>query len=274
MSESPANHSLAKTLVSSRTLEMLARIGLDARGITYLLMGWLTVLVAMGGHEQLDQRGVLTAVLAKPLGGILVSLMALGLAAYALWRFVEAVVGVTGEGNRLGPRIKSLVRGLTYAFLSFTAIALLYGARTSQSKQESDLARAVMNRTGGRWLVAIVGILIVLIGLEMVREGFATQFLQLFKSLQPGLRRAIAALGRIGTIARGVVFAAVGALTISSAWSANALKAGGINEALRTLLHQQFGRQLVFILGVGLMVFGVYGLAQARWLHVTKGERT
>jgi uncharacterized membrane protein len=272
MSESPANHGLGKTLVSSRTLEMLARIGLGARGITYLLMGWLTVLVAMGGHEQLDQRGVLTAVLAKPLGGILVLLMAVGLAAYALWRLVEAAFGVTGEGNRLGPRIKSLARGLTYAFLSFTAIALLYGAHTSQSKQESDLARSVMNRTGGRWVVAIVGIVIVLIGLEMVREGFKTQFLQLFKSIQSGLRQIIAVLGRVGTIARGVVFTTVGTLTVSSAWSANALKAGGINEALRTLLHQQFGRQLVFFLGVGLMIFGVYGLAEARWQRVTKGE--
>ena len=274
MSESCANRTTSKALLGNQTLELLARIGLGARGITYLLMGWLTVLVAIGGHEQLDQRGVLTAVLAKPLGGILVSLMAVGLAAYALWRFIEAAIGVTGESNRLGPRIKSLARGLIYAFLSFTAVALLYGARTSQSKQESDLARAVMNRTGGRWLVAIVGIIIALIGLVMVREGFKTHFLQLFKSLEPELGRAIAALGRVGTIVRGVVFTAVGILTVSSAWSANALKAGGINEALRTLLHQQFGRQLVFALGVGLLVFGVYGLAEARWQRVTKGERT
>ena len=272
MSESSANPTTANALVGSRTLELLARIGLGARGITYLLMGWLTVLVAIGGHEQLDQRGVLTAVLAKPLGGILVSLMAVGLTAYALWRFMEAAFGVTGKGNRLGPRLKSFARGLIYAFLSFTAVALLYGARTSQSKQESDLARAVMNQTGGRWLVAIVGIIIVLIGLEMVREGFKTHFLQLFKSLKPALGRAIAALGRVGTITRGVVFTAAGILTISSAWSTNALKAGGINEALRTLLHQQFGRQLVFALGVGLIVFGVYGLAEAALQRVTEGE--
>ena len=270
MMEPPKIQALAKNLGRSRTLELLARIGLAARGITYLLMGWLAVLVATGGHEQVDQRGVLTTVLTKPLGAILVLLMAAGFTAYAFWRFTEAAVGVTGAGNRISPRLQSFARGNIYLFLSITAIALLYGARVSQSKQESDLARTVMNQTGGRWLVAIVGLGITGTGLAMIREGLKTRFLQLFSALSPRLRRVTAMLGRVGTIARGVVFTAVGVLTVSAAWSTNSIKAGGINEALRTLLHQPFGRSLVLFLGIGLMVFGLYGLAESAWQRVTK----
>jgi hypothetical protein len=272
MMEPPKIQALAKNLGRSRTLELLARIGLAARGITYLLMGWLAVLVATGGHEQIDQRGVLTTVLAKPLGAILVLLMAAGFVAYAAWRFTEAAVGVTGAGNRFGPRLQSFARGIIYLFLSVTAIALLHGARVSQSKQESDLARTVMNQTGGKWLVAIVGVIIAGVGLAMILEGFKTQFLKRFSDVAPRMHRAVAALGRVGTIARGVVFTAVGVLTVSAAWSTNSIKAGGINEALRTLLHQPFGRTLVLFLGVGLMVFGLYGLAESAWQRVTKGE--
>ena len=38
---------------------------------------------------------------------------------------------------------------------------------------------------------------------------------------------------------------------------------GGIDEAFHTLLDQPYGPALVVVLGVGLIVFGVYGLAEA-----------
>jgi hypothetical protein len=78
-------------------------------------------------------------------------------------------------------------------------------------------------------------------------------------------------LGRVGTIARGAVFAVAGALVVVAAWSANSAKVGGIDGALRTLLHDSFGTVLVVLLGIGLIVFGVYGLAQAAWQRVSDG---
>jgi hypothetical protein len=253
-----------------RTLELLARIGLTARGVTYLLLGWLAVLVATGGHEQLDQKGVLTAVLVKPFGTILVLLMAIGFAAYAIWRIAEATFGVTGAGIDFAPRLKSIARGVIYSFFAFSAIALLSGARTTQSKQQSDLARTVMRYEGGRWLVAIVGLIVVIVGLAMVHEGSKTQFVKMFTALPPKLRGVIATLGRVGTIARGLVFTVVGVLIINAAWSANSTEAGGINEALRTLLHEPYGKALVLFLGIGMMVFGLYGLAEAVWQRVSE----
>jgi hypothetical protein len=65
------------------------------------------------------------------------------------------------------------------------------------------------------------------------------------------------------------VFAVTGLLAIVAAWTADPSKAGGIDQAFRTLLQQPFGTALVVLLGAGLFVFGVYGLAEAAWRRVT-----
>lgn len=263
---------VAQRAANSRPMTWLARIGLTARGLVYLVMGWLALLVAMGGRAHIDQRGALTEVLAQPFGAALLWLMALGFAAYALWRFSEAVFGVTGEGAGAGPRLKSLARGLAYTVLAFSAVSLLNGARGTQAGQQGHLAATVMQQTGGRWLVGVIGLMVVAVGLVMVREGWSAKFLRYFGSLPAGLRDPVILLGRVGTIARGAVFAITGILIVVAAWTANPAKAGGIDQAFKTLLQQPYGTALVALLGVGLMVFGVYGLAEAAWRRVTDGD--
>src|SRR5690348_14342349 len=92
----------------------LARTGLAARGILYILIGWVAVLVAFGqtSGNQANQAGALELLAKQPLGLVLLWLLGVGFAGYALWRLSEAAFGVTGVGNGAGPRLKSLVRGL------------------------------------------------------------------------------------------------------------------------------------------------------------------
>ena len=81
-------------------------------------------------------------------------------------------------------------------------------------------------------------------------------------------------LGRVGTIARGLVFAITGFLVIQAALTADPGKAGGIDTAVKSLLAKPYGPALVAALGVGLILFGVYALAEARWRRVTDGGTT
>ena len=183
----------------------LARTGLAARGAVYLVMGWLTVLVALGGKAHIDQRGALTEVIAAPFGSALVLLLALGFAAYAAWRFSEVAVGVTGEGDGAGPRLAALARALTYSVLAITAISVLRGARGTQAGQQGSIAAEVMSHQGGRLLVGLVGVAVVAVGAVMIHEGWSEKFLRYFGALPPG-RRWVIPLGRIGhRVARGGV---------------------------------------------------------------------
>jgi Domain of Unknown Function (DUF1206) len=123
----------ARDAADSRPMRWAARAGLTARGCIYLVMGVLALLLAFGSQKQVDQHGALTRVAAQPFGKILVLALAIGFAAYALWRFSEAAFGVTGEGRKAGPRLQSLFSGIAYAILTFTAVSVLRGSGKSQS---------------------------------------------------------------------------------------------------------------------------------------------
>ena len=247
-----------------------ARAGLTARGFVYLVMGVLALLIARGAHAQVDQKGALAQVMAKPYGSWVVGLLAAGLAGYALWRISEAAFGVTGEGRKPGPRLKSLARGLIYAFLTFTAISLLEGSRGAQSAQERGYASDLLSRQGGRWVLVLVGIVIAIVGVTAIKEGFQLKFMRFFPSghLPPGLHAAIRTLGRIGTIARGFVFTITGILVISAGYTHNSAKAGGLDIALKTLRNRPYGGPLLALVAIGLIIFGIYGLAEARYRRV------
>jgi uncharacterized membrane protein len=249
----------------------LARAGLAARGILYILIGWVAILVALGQtSQQADQQGALQLLASKPYGLASLWLLGIGFAGYALWRLSEAAFGVTGEGNGAGPRLKSLVRALVYAGFAYLTFKVISGAQGSQTKKQQDLTATVMHHPGGRWLVGLVGVIIVIVGLALVFEGIRRKFLKNLQTsrMRPRTRRLVEWLGVIGTAARGAVFALVGVLVIEAAVSYQPAKAGGIDKALLTLRNQPFGEFLLILAAVGLAIFGIYGLCEARWRRV------
>ncbi|MDP9101968.1 MAG: DUF1206 domain-containing protein [Actinomycetota bacterium] len=247
-----------------------ARAGLTARGLVYLLVGLLAVLVARGGEAHLDQRGALAQVLNKPLGPWVVGGMAGGFAAYAVWRLSEAAFGVTGQGRKKGPRLQSLVRGLVYGFLSYSAVKLLQGSREAQGNQQRDYAASVMAHSGGRWLVGLVGAIVVAVGLFMVYEGATAKFMRYFPAggMAPAVRKVLRVLGAVGSIARGLVFGLAGALVLAAAWTYDPNKARGLDGALKTLRDGPHGQGLLLAAATGLVAFGVYGLGEAAFRRV------
>ena len=257
------------SLANSKVVGWLARTGLTARGLVYMVLGLLAVLVGLGGRANVDQRGALTEILAQPYGVAMVWLLTIGFAAYALWRVSEAAFGATGEGNKPGPRVKSLARAIAYIAMALSAQSLLHGAQSTQSGQQGALAGTVMQHQGGRLIVGIAGLVVVAVGVVLVREGWKTTFVRQFGPLSARRRAIVVWLGRIGTIARGIVFAVTGLLAVLAAWTVDPTKAGGIDQAFRTLLQQPFGTSLVVILGAGLVLFGIYGLTEAAWRRVT-----
>jgi hypothetical protein len=259
-----ASHA-ARRASDSPAARALARAGLAARGILYILLGWVAILVALGQtSRQADQQGALQLLAGKPYGLVSLWLLAIGFAGYALWRLSEAAFGVTGEGNGAGPRLKSLVRALVYAFFAYLTFKVISGAPGNETKKQQDLTATVMHHAGGRWLVGIVGLIIV------IAEGIRAKFMKYLQlsQMSPRMRRLVKWLGVTGTTARGLVFALAGVLVIEAAVSYQPSKAGGIDKALLTLRDQPFGEFLLILAALGLIIFGIYGLCEARWRKV------
>jgi Domain of Unknown Function (DUF1206) len=261
----------ARRASQSRATHVLARAGLTARGIIYILIGVVAFLVALGQtRREADQTGALQLLARQPYGIVLLWLLAIGFVAYALWRLSEAAFGVTGEGNGAGPRLKSLGRAIVYAFFASLTVEVISGTAHNQSRQQQDLTARVMQHGGGRWLVGIVGIVVVIIGLVLVSEGLRRKFLKLLNlsGLSATARRVVTWLGTIGTTARGVVFALAGVLVVDAAVTHKAAKSGGIDKALLTVRDQPSGEVLLILVALGLIIFGFYGLCEARWRRV------
>src|SRR6266852_7907426 len=127
----------ARRASDSPAAQALARAGLAARGVIYILIGWVAILVALGQtSQQADQQGALQLLAGKPYGLVSLWLLGIGFAGYALWRLSEAAFGVTGEGNGAGPRLKSLARGVVYAGFAYLTFQVISGSAGSQTKKQ------------------------------------------------------------------------------------------------------------------------------------------
>jgi hypothetical protein len=261
----------ARRASRSSGAHFLARAGLTARGIIYILVGWVAVLVALGhSSREADQTGALQLLAGKSYGLVSLWLLGIGFAAYALWRLSEAAFGVTGERPGAGPRLKSLARAIIYAGLSYLAFTVIAGTERSQSSRQQDITATAMQHTTGRALVGVVGLVVVVCGIALVVEGARRKFMKQLQTarMSARVRRVVEVLGITGTIARGLVFALVGVLVIDAAVTHKAAESGGIDKALLTLRDQPFGEFLMLLAALGLLVFGVYGLCEARWREV------
>jgi Domain of Unknown Function (DUF1206) len=261
----------ARQASRSPAAHFLARAGLTARGIIYILVGWVAVLVALGhSSREADQTGALQLLAGKSYGLVSLWLLGIGFAAYALWRLSEAAFGVTGERPGAGPRLKSLGRAIIYAGLSYLTFTVIAGTERSQSSRQQDITATAMQHTTGRVLVGVVGLVVVVCGIALVVEGARRKFMKHLQTarMSARTRRVVEVLGITGTIARGLVFALVGVLVIDAAVTHKAAESGGIDKALLTLRDQPFGEFLMLLAALGLLVFGVYGLCEARWRKV------
>ena len=147
---------------------------------------------------------------------------------------------------------------------------MIHGKAQSQSKRQQDITATAMKHTDGRVLVGLIGAAVVIAGIVLIVEGIRKKFMKYLQTGQMSARtrRIVKVLGMTGTIARGVVFGLAGVGVIAAAISHKASDSGGIDKALLTLRDQPFGEFLMLLAALGLLVFGVYGLCEARWRKV------
>jgi hypothetical protein len=255
------------------TMTVLARWGLAARATIYLLIGVLALALAFGKRAgEADQRGALQELTRHNGGTALVWVIGIGLAGYALWRLSEAAFGVVGEGKKAGPRVQSFARAVIYAFFAVTAFKIVsHAGASSQAGQQELWTAKAMQHSGGRWAVGIVGAIVVVCGLVLVWEGIRRKFEKYLDMgrMSPRTRKTVELLGVIGSVARGVVFGLAGGFVVAAAVDFNPHKARGLDRALRELADTSAGPWLLGAVAIGLVIFGVYGFAEAKWRRTT-----
>lgn len=256
-------------------IALAARIGYVARGIVYLLVGGLAALAAFGqGGQTTGSRGALERLLTAPLGDFLLAAMALGLVGYAVWRCIQAIADTDHHG--LGPRGVAIRGGLlvsatTHLLLAVFAISLIFtlgGTSGGGSEGGSQgLASWLMKQPFGRWLVTIVGIVVIGAGVAHGFKGAKATFDRHFNMPEHTQKWAYP-LCRFGLIIRGVVFVLAGSFFVLAAYQFDPDEAGGMAEVFDSFRSQPFGTWMIGFVAVGLFAFGVYSVLEAIYRRV------
>lgn len=265
----------AKQAARSPWVEWLARFGMVAQGFLYGTVAVLAIKVALDqGGKTTDQSGALRTLASEGFGKWLLVLLAIGLGGYALWRFVVAALGEKvehGEDVGAGKRLVYAARGVIYAGLCWTAVSIVVDAGSSGGGGKQEKAAAVvLDWPGGIALVTAVGLGILGYGVWNVYKGLSGRFMKDMKTEETNEtgRRWIRRTGLVGHVARGIVFGLIGVFLVKAALEYDPDEAIGIDGALQKLASQSYGDALLGLVAAGLLAYGVFCLARARYREV------
>jgi hypothetical protein len=260
----------ARQAADNKWIERTARVGLAARGLVYVLIGILALQIAFVDRaEQADQQGAFQTLAQNGFGKAILWLVILGFVGYGLWQASEAAWGhrtERDERKRTASRIESAIKAAIYLLLAVVAFRVVTGTSRSGQGGEQVTAQA-LQLTGGQVLVGLAGVAIVAAAVLLAWRGLRTKFEEHLDlaELGPGARSALITLGKVGYVARSIVFALVGILVVVAAVTFDPDKARGMDAALRQVAAQPYGPWLLSLMALGLMCFGVYSFAESRY---------
>jgi Domain of Unknown Function (DUF1206) len=254
-------------------VEGAGRLGLIAKGVSFLLVAALAIQVAVGaGGEPADRQGALDAVADEPLGWIPLLLLAVGFAGYALWRFAQAFLDRDREGSDLtglAKRAGDLAKGLLYTGLAVLSVMLVAGSDAGGSEEDTATSW-ILDLPLGRWIVGAVGLGALGAGLWNAYRAVTRRFLDDLKTRKMTKReeRWFTGIGVFGHLARAVVFGLVGIFLLRAAYQYDPEEAIGLDGALAKLAGERAGPLSLGVVAFGLLAYGLFCFVQARYREV------
>jgi hypothetical protein len=247
----------------------LGRLGLGARGVLYVLLAYLALRVAFGRPNSADRQGALHTVARQPFGHLLLAALAVGFGAYALWKLTLAALGgsVGAGSEKKTKRVVALMTGVSYSLFCATTIALAAGSARSAGgdKAEVDVTGKVMQHSSGRALVGVIGATVIVVGAVLVRRALSGKRDVKLQLMSRSVRRSVETLAKVGLTAQAVIIGAAGSFVVQAAIAFDPNKAKGLDGILKSFAHTPIGPWLLVLIAGGVLAFGLYSLAAARY---------
>ena len=233
-------------------------------GVLHLLIGALALAVAFGGSESADQNGALGAVAANPGGVILLWVIVIGMFALALFQILTTVLVTGSDKDAWAERAKEGGKAVAYIAVGATALRFAIGSGGGGGDEASTLSARLLQTPGGVILLVAVALGVLAIGIYFIVKGAKKKFLDDITSSG----RVTTTVGTAGYIAKGIAIAIVGFFFGVAAFTADPEAATGLDGALKSLTELPFGTVLLTIVAIGLVAFGVYCFARARFARL------
>ena len=254
-------------------VEKLARFGFAAKGTVYCLIGVLATLTAFGisGGQKAGRTEILKIIYEQPFGRILLVILALGMFSYMIWRFVEAIKNPDGISNDAKGKIKRIglaLGGLLYGAAAVYAIKMVIdGGGSGGGNGREMLISKALDLPMGQWIVGLVALGVAGKAIFQLYKGFSAKFMNEIESINLGRkeRKVYKRAGRLGFVARGIVFLIVGYFLFRAALEYDPNMAKGTGQALSFLQEGSYGPYILGAVAIGLVAYGVFMFVKARY---------
>ena len=247
----------------SRPYHALVGVGLVSYGLLHLVIAWIALQLVFGKRAEASPEGALTQLGRQPLGAVLLWIMAVGLFTLTVWQAAEATIGrdQPGRDGRTRRRLASAGRAVVYLALGVLAVGVATRAASGSGQGEETISAKLMSLPFGQVLVALIGAIVIGIGVAQIVKGVKQKFIE---DLDLGVPPSVRRLGTVGYCAKGTALGIVGGLFVWAAITYDPAKAGGMDAALSTIQNQPFGSVLLAIMAAGLACFGIYCFCWAK----------
>ena len=257
--------------------ERAGQAGLAVRGVLYLVSAFLTVRIAFGSapdEEGPGKQGALEQVAQQPFGRVALAVLAVGLAGYAVWRFIAAWKYDGDEDDEAWQvwrkRIAYVFRGLVYVAAFTTAVSLLVdddtgSERSSQGESGNDIER-VFDLPAGRWIVLAVGLGVLAAAVYNGYRAVSGKYREKWEDdMSASERRWAIVASEAGLVGHMAVFGLVGLLVTRAAIEYDPDEPDSLDQAVRALADTSFGTTALVVLAVGMVAYAAFSFVEARW---------
>lgn len=251
----------------------LARAGYVAKGVVYATIGALAMMEAVGvGGKTASPDGAIKSIGEQPLGQFLLVVLAAGLLGYALWKVVQGVMDPDDKGSDAGGIIRRVAyvgSGVIHGVLAYTAAQSVFGAEDSSEDAMTASAMAYQPPVG-QILVALVGLVVIGVGLYQLHAAYKAKFLGDLKlnEMSDNEERWVTFAGRAGTAARALAICIAGAFVLFAAYQSDPKKTRGLGGALEAVQQQTLGSYMLTAVAVGFLLYGAFMFAIARYRRI------
>jgi len=191
-----------------------------------------------------------------------------GLAGLAIWQCTEAAALASPSRTKNVFRwSRDLAKAFGFLFIGAGAVVFATGGHTDTARVTSAGSEFLLESVGGAAVLFAIGGVVIAVGVSSVVRGIRRTFLEEVRPLAGVRRRLVQTVGIAGHVSRGLAFTTIGALVLIAAVSDNPSQVGGLDHALRYLATLPSGVVVLLVIAVGLMAYGLYLLARARFMR-------
>lgn len=260
---------------SSGKVEIIARVGLIAKGIVYSLLGALAFMAAFNINGQstnnTDKKGVLDFLDKQTGGQILLGIIALGVACYSIWRIIQFIRLLKGDSNEEKKKktvnaFRYFFSALGYGLFAASVVKKLLSSASSSDNKKQDIAQKIMEQSWGPWVIGLGALIFLGVGIYQIYYGYSEKYKKHVDKTVSGKKQDyMLTAGKIGYMARGIVWVILALIFGKAAFNSNASNTGGTSKVFSFLSDAPYGPYLLAAVGLGLVCYGVFSFVRAKY---------